>query len=164
SSLPPLEPWMPQGLLYKLPRIPGPAAGVRAFGRLALFDNYRHVVQRVRQEIETFLTDEPLNVADKTTGLGLRSNRPRVYIVAGLGGGTGSGMFLDLAYLIRHELKSVGFLRPDVVGMFFVPRADKTASRNAALGNTFAALTELYHFQSKRGRYQTVFDKSEAPI
>ena len=29
------------GSLYKLPRTPGAADGVRAFGRLALFDNYR---------------------------------------------------------------------------------------------------------------------------
>lgn len=164
SSMPPLDQWLPQGLLYKLPRAPGPAAGVRAFGRLALFDNYRTVAQRIRQEVETFLTDEPLATAEKTTGFGLRSNRPRVYVIAGLGGGTGSGMFLDLTYIIRHELKSVGYLRPDVAGLFLVPPADKTASRNTALGNTFAALTELYHFQSKRGRYQTAFEKSEAPI
>ena len=78
---------------------PGAADGVRAFGRLALFDNYRLVAQRVRQEIETFLTDEPLAKADKATGLGLRTNRPRAYVVAGPGGGTGGGMFLDLAYL-----------------------------------------------------------------
>ena len=73
-------------------------------------------------------------------------------------------MFLDLAYLIRHELRQVGYLRPEVNGLFFVPPADKTAPRNATLGNAFAALAELYHFQAKRTRYQTAFDKSEAPV
>lgn len=164
ASLPPLDAWMPPGAVYKLPRNPGPAGGVRAFGRLALFDNYRVIAQRLRQEIETFLTDDPLATADKSTGLGLRTNRPRAYLIAGLAGGTGSGMFLDLAYLLRHELRSVGYLRPEVVGMFFVPPADKTASRNASLGNTFAALTELHHYQARRTKYQTTFDKSEAPI
>src|SRR5206468_9536218 len=97
-------------------------------------------------------------------GLGLRSNRPRAYLITGLGGGTGGGMFLDLAFLIRHELRSVGYLRPEVVGVFFVPPADKSSSRNAALGNAHAALTELCHFQARRTRYQTTFDRAEAPV
>jgi serine/threonine protein kinase len=164
DSLPPVDQWMPPGLLYKLARTPGAANGVRAFGRLALFDHYRHVAQRVRQEIETFLTDNPLAEADKNTRLGLRTNRPRAYILAGLAGGTGSGMFLDLAYLIRHELRQVGYLKPETVGIFFVPPADKGAPRSTALGNTYAALTELYHFQSRKMRYQTTFDRSEAPV
>jgi serine/threonine protein kinase len=164
ESLPSVDHWMPTGLLYKLTRTPESSGGVRAFGRLALFDNYRLIAQRVRQEIETFLTDESLAQTDKHTGLGLRTNRPRAYILAGLTGGTGSGMFIDLAFLIRHELRQIGYLKPEVVGLFFVPPADKTSSRNASLGNTYAALTELHHFQAKKTRYQTVFDKSEAPV
>jgi serine/threonine protein kinase len=164
DSLPPVEQWMPSGLLYRLSRTPGNANGIRAFGRLALFDNYRLVAQRLRQEIETFLNEESLNQSDKNTRLGLRSNRPRAYVLSGLAGGTGSGMFLDLAYLIRHELRQVGYLKPEVVGLFFVPPADKNAPRNVALSNTFAALTELRHFQSRKTRYQTTFDKSEAPV
>ncbi|HEV3386440.1 MAG TPA: tubulin-like doman-containing protein, partial [Gemmata sp.] len=164
ETLPPVEQWMPTGLLYKLARNPESSGGVRAFGRLALFDHYRLVAQRIRQEIETFLSDESLAQAEKYTSLGLRSNRPRAYILAGLTGGTGSGMFIDLAFLIRHELRQIGYLKPEVVGLLFVPPAEKTSSRNAALGNTFAALTELHHFQAKKTRYQTVFDKSEAPV
>jgi hypothetical protein len=164
DSLPPVEQWLPAGTLYRLPRNPGAANGVRAFGRLALFDHYRTVAQRVRQEIETFLTDDPLMHADRATGLGLRTNRPRAYVVAGLAGGTGSGMFLDLAFLIRHELRQVGYMRPEVVGVFFVPPADAKAPRGAALGNTYAALAELHHFQARATRYQTAFDKSEGPI
>ncbi len=164
DTLPSVEQWLPQGSLYRLPRNPGSAEGVRAFGRLALFDHYRLVAQRVRQEIETFLTDDALLKANETTGLGLRTNRPRAYIVAGLGGGTGGGMFLDLAYLVRHELRAHGYAKPEVVGLFLVPPADRRASRNAALGNTYAALTELHYFQSRRAQYQTTFDRSEAPI
>ncbi|HEX4607054.1 MAG TPA: protein kinase, partial [Urbifossiella sp.] len=33
DGLPPVEQWLPPGVLYKLPRSPGAAAGVRAFGR-----------------------------------------------------------------------------------------------------------------------------------
>src|SRR5439155_26432217 len=105
ESLPAVEQWLPRGALYKISRNPGAASGVRAFGRLAFFDNYRLVAQRVRQELDTFLTDDSLLKAEDTTKLGLRTNRPRAYVVAGLGGGTGGGMFLDLAFLIRQELR-----------------------------------------------------------
>jgi serine/threonine protein kinase len=164
ESLPPVDAWMPSGTLYKLARTPGSAGGVRCIGRLALFDNYRLIAQRVRQEIESFLTDNPLADAARHTKLGVRTNRPRAYVVAGLAGGTGSGMFLDLAYLVRHELRQVGYLKPDVAGLLFVPPADKHTARSMALGNTFAALAELHHFQSRKSRYQTAFDRSEAPI
>ena len=63
EGLPPVEPWLPPGLLYQLPKNPGPAAGIRPFGRLALCDNYRLIAQRIRQEIETFLSDDPLDQA-----------------------------------------------------------------------------------------------------
>lgn len=161
NSLPPLDDWLPAGSLYKISRNPGAAGGVRAFGRLALLDNYRMVAQRVRQELETFLSDEPLEKAAGDTGLGLRTNRPRIYLIAGLGGGTGGGMFLDLAYLVRNELRGMGYVRPEVVGMFLVPPGDRVGH---ALGNTYAALHELLHFQSRRSRYLTRFDKSEAPV
>ena len=164
DSLPPVEGWMPTGALYKLARVPSSANGVRAFGRLALCDHYRLIAQRIRQEIETFLTGGALAEAGKNTKLGLRTNRPRAYILAGLAGGTGGGMFIDLAFLLRHELRQVGYLKPEVVGMFFVPPADKASARSVALGNTYASLAELHHFQSKKTRYQTTFDKSEAPI
>lgn len=164
DSLPSVDQWLPPGALYKISRNPGAAGGVRAFGRLALCDNYRLVAERVRLEIETFLTEETLEKADQATKLGLRTNRPRAYVVAGLGGGTGSGMFLDLAFLIRQELRGVGFPKPEVAGVFLVPPADRTGPKNTSLGNTYAALTELHHFQAKRTKYETAFDKSEAPI
>src|SRR5439155_22438119 len=48
DALPALDGWLPPGMLYKLARVPGSSKGIRAFGRLALFDNYRTVAQRVR--------------------------------------------------------------------------------------------------------------------
>ena len=163
STIPNVEQWLPSGILYKLPKNVGPAGGVRAFGRLALCDNYRLVAQRVRQEIEPFLSDESLDKAGEATGLGVASNRPRAYVVAGLAGGTGSGMALDLGYILKHELRSVGYRKPDVVGVCLVPPADKAVTTPAALANTFAALAELSHFGSG-AKYQTRFDNNEQPI
>jgi serine/threonine protein kinase len=164
EGMPSVEQWMPTGLLYKLPRNPGPAGGVRAFGRLALADNYRAVVQRIRQELDAFVTDEAIEKAAAATGLGVRANRARVYLLAGLAGGTGGGMFIDLAYILKHELRQIGYLKPEAVGILFVTPADKTAPRGTALSNTFAALAELAHFHDGRNRYQVRFDTKEPAI
>src|SRR5262249_41877805 len=91
------------------------------------------------------------------TGLGARRTLPRVYIIASLGGGTGSGMFLDLAYVTRAVLKEQGCPAPDVVGLFLLPPVDRNAARTLALGNTYAALFALNYFTSAndfKARYQ----------
>ncbi len=161
EGLPDVQQWLPPNTLYQLPKSSGPAAGVRAFGRLALCDNYRMIAQRIRQEIEPFLNDDLLTKTGDNTGLGVRSNRPRVYILGSLAGGTGGGMFLDLAYLLKHELRNVGYRKPEIHGLFAVPPADKSTPRQAA-ANAYAALTELSHYAVTP--YQTRFDNSEPPV
>jgi len=163
DGLPPVEYWLPPGALYRLPRTAGPAAGVRAFGRLALFDHVKAIALRIRQEIEPFLTDDLLQGYADQTGLGIRTNQPRVYLVAGLAGGTGSGMVTDLAFLVKHELRQHGYFRPDVVGVLFAPPADTTVSKGPALANTYAALTEIHHYLNGN-RYQTRFETGEQPV
>ena len=48
----------------------------------------------------------------------------RVYVIAGLGGGSGSGMFLDVAYNVRALLRRMGYENPDVVGLFLLPAVE----------------------------------------
>ncbi len=137
--------WLNPRMLYRIPRSQVPS-GVRALGRLAFCDNYRMIARRLRQELQNALDPEALKKAAADTGLGLRTNRPRVYVLAGLAGGTGGGMFLDLAYTIRYLVKQLGYEQPDVVGLFFLPPLEGHGARNILLGNTYAALTELIHY------------------
>ena len=164
DGIPPVEQWLPPGILYKLPRDPAAASGIRAYGRLALVDNYRMISQRIRSEIETFLSDEPIDKATSRTGLGMASNRARAYVIAGTAGGTGGGMFLDLAYIIKNEFRQIGYVRPETVGVLLVPPADRTVAKGQALANTFGALTELHHFHQGRSRYTVRFDNAEPSI
>ncbi|VTS02339.1 tubulin-like doman-containing protein [Tuwongella immobilis] len=163
EGLPPLDSWLPNSVLYRMPRNPA-TLGNRAFGRLALMDNYRTIIPRIRQALEAFLHEDGLNESDRLTGLGVRTNHPRVYIATSLAGGTGSGMFVDLAYLIRNELRGMGFMRPDLVGILLMPGVDRNQTKNQALANTFAALSELYHFSHPGNTYETRFDLRENAI
>jgi serine/threonine protein kinase len=153
----PIDSWFNSRMLYRIPRTQV-TLGVRALGRLAFCDNYRSITRRLRAELEACLAPEALTAAQLQTGLVMRSNRPRVYVIAGLAGGTGSGMFLDLAYVVRQQLMQLGYEAPDIVGIFFMPplgrpptaapvsQPGESAQRLMAQGNAFAALTELSHF------------------
>ena len=102
-------------------------------------------LQRLRQELAACADEKILHEVARRTGLGLRSTRPRVYVVTALSGGTGSGMFVDVASALRRELRQMGHPRAEVIGVFLVPTVGPAASRRA-VANTFAALTELRHF------------------
>jgi hypothetical protein len=150
-------------MLYRIPRNLV-TTGCRALGRLAFMDNYRLIARRLENELEASACEEALHRAAEETKLGLRTNRPRVYIIAGLGGGTGGGMFLDLAYVARNLLKTRGYSRVETIGVFLLPAVDRQNDQKLAIGNAFAALTELNHFSSHGTFFQVRYDDKAAPI
>ncbi|MCU0704836.1 MAG: protein kinase [Fimbriiglobus sp.] len=154
-----IEGWFDPNVLYRMPRVPS-TGGVRSLGRLALCDHHRGVVQRVQTEIDLALDPGHLAAASAVTGKPIRTNRPRVYLVAGLGGGTGGGMLIDLAYLVRQQLRRVGYTDPDVVGILLAPPAGGNVSQMAR-ANTYAALTELHHFSRPETAFVSTTDEGE---
>ena len=153
-----LEGWFDPSLLYKLPRNPQ-TVGLRAFGRLAFCDHYRNLMQKVEVELATALNPMALTDTQESTGLDIRTNRPRVYVVAGLGGGTGSGMFLDVAYAVRARLKRWGYSDPDVVGLLFLPPDGLPGEvSQQAQANTYAAITELHHYSRPESMFSANYD------
>ncbi|HEV3144264.1 MAG TPA: tubulin-like doman-containing protein [Gemmataceae bacterium] len=163
TEQPGVDTWINPQLLYRIPRNLA-TTGVRAFGRLALWDHYRPIAKRLREELEGCLAPEALTEAGSRTGLGLRTNRPRVYVISGLGGGTGSGMFLDLAYVLRYQLKLLGYREPQIQALLFLPHMDRNAGKNLAVANAFAALHELLHYSSPQTVFEATFDAAEGVI
>jgi len=145
---PPYASWLPSKILYAIPREQN-FAGARALGRLALVDNCLSVTQKMTRELETASAPETLQAAAQATGLTPRTRSPRVFIVAGLDGGTGGGMFLDLAYLSRRLLRQQGFKDTEVVGLFCLPPALASDKSAKALVNAHASLAELSYFASR---------------
>jgi hypothetical protein len=81
-----------------------------------------------------------------------------------LAGGTGSGIFLDLAYVLRHQFRQLGFGEPNVVGLCFLSAVDRNPARVIPVGNTFAALTELAHFSEPGRIFAARYDEREGPL
>ncbi|HEU4754643.1 MAG TPA: tubulin-like doman-containing protein, partial [Armatimonadota bacterium] len=82
----------------------------------------------------------------------------RIWVVASLAGGTGSGSIVDLGYLLRRAAADTG-VEAEVRAILFVP----PAAEDAASANALAALTELHYFSDPATRYEARLDGSEAP-
>ena len=145
-------------MLYKIPRTLL-TTGVRMFGRLAFFDHYRSLMGKIHAAIDNAVAADSMTQTEEWTGLSRRTNRPVVYVVAGLGGGTGSGMFIDIAYAVQNRLRRMGYSAPEVIGILVTPPADPAVSQSQTLGNTYAALTELNHYSRPNTTYTANHDE-----
>lgn len=159
-----LESWLNYGMICRVPRNQSTTEGLRILGRLGFFENYRTIQDALRAGIEACGEPAALQSADRQTRLGMRSNRPRVYVICSLGGGTGSGMFIDLAYAARAQLHELGYKNAEVIGVFMLPPASVRNRQNPGLVNTYAALTELNHFSTPTETYSGYFDDGEGPV
>ncbi len=139
-----LSEWLPREKLYSMPRSLQPL-GSRALGRLAFVDNYQKLFARLRREIQDATSAEVIYQSVTQTGLAVRDNQPRVYVVASAGGG-GSGMLTDLGYALKRQLAHLR--HPDAqINLFLLCSApNDPASPKAELANTHATLTELNHY------------------
>jgi hypothetical protein len=156
-----IDDWFSKPLLYRIQR-DQLTGGVRALGRLALFDNYRSIAERLRHELSECTHPGDIDGAGEKTSLPY--TRPRVFVVAGLGGGTGSGMFIDIAYAVRKLLGELGHSNPDIAGVFVLPGQGSSGSDKLALANGYAALTELEHFSTPGVRFHALYEADDVTL
>lgn len=113
------------------------AGGIRQVGRFLLVDQAEKLYARIKSTMQNSLVGS--------------SGKLTVHILSGLSGGTGSGIFLDVCYLVRQALTEIGKPETSVCGYFFLPdvnlsipaiRADHLIE-NYVKVNGFAALQEL---------------------
>ncbi|MBI4871119.1 MAG: hypothetical protein HY814_06090, partial [Candidatus Riflebacteria bacterium] len=141
----------------------GPGAGqVRAVGRLRLFKN----VETIRGLIEDRLrriTDKKHIDADGPFRMAKAKDVDiNVFIVTSVGGGTGSGMFLDLAYIVREVFRREK-KRAIIQGYLFMPDAlaGRTDEENERINaNGAAALRELDFFMDRKEPFKAAYSDS----
>ena len=133
------------------------AKQVRCLGRLTLFYNYSSIATA----LTSALTDVSLpNAARDTHNLGYEVNDQdkRVFVVTSLGGGQGSGTFLDIAYLIANIARKTRNF--EVNGVFVLPSAFRIgmAQQAAVWANSYASLMELDSFMLEKS-FECVYTK-----
>ncbi|WPP41664.1 tubulin-like doman-containing protein [Paenibacillus hunanensis] len=145
-----LEPYITEWLSPEMSITDGMngAAGVRQAGRLLLFTKINQVVQSIDKKIKT---------------LSVGTNKKlMVFLLTGLSGGTGSGSFLDISYIVRgiveRDFGSAGIDRLNMLGYLFTPDvnlSNKSLSehtREYIRKNGYAALKELDYWMNVDAR------------
>lgn len=139
---PHIKAWFYEGL-NKLGTMTEGAGQIRAYSRLGFFEHYHEIRQAIQKAGERIRNVENVKLMLDRHGMEVEgSNKFNVYVVCSIAGGTGSGMFLDVAFLIKdlfagQPVTSIGFLvLPRLFGTE-VPRI---------FANGYAALKELEHY------------------
>lgn len=120
------------------------ASGVRQAGRLLLFTKINQVVQTIEKKIKVL--SEGTN------------KRLSVFILTGISGGTGSGCFLDISYIVRgimeKEHGAAGIDKVSILGYLFTPDVNlsskslNTHTSEYIKKNGYAALKELDYWMN----------------
>ncbi len=117
------------------------AGGFRQIGRLLLFRNAALIVERLRDVIKKLMEVDRHEESGNLT----------VVLATGIGGGTGSGIFLDMAYLIRYvigkykkgvDVKLMAYIIMPEVNLSHMDRPTP-ALTECLKKNAFAALKEM---------------------
>ncbi len=141
---PDVETWWP-GYEITAP-LTGTTAGgqIRPAGRLAFYSNFGKVRDKVEETIE----------AAKSIALGIEDStsidkRLSIYIVSSLGGGTGSGMVIDVGFLIRSLIDT----GDRVYAVLLDGSVTEKIGGPFTVINGFAALTEIERWMSRPGEF-----------
>ncbi|MCL0065721.1 tubulin-like doman-containing protein [Dehalococcoidia bacterium] len=125
------------------------AKRVRALGRLLLFKDIKSINTMLQQHLGWVARDENQRMTQgEPWHYQVNANDRRAFIVASLGGGQGTGAFIDIAYLVRR-------LKPDfeVNAVLLLPGAfvqEQEVPDSPVKANSYAAIMELDHYMSNR--------------
>ncbi len=140
------------------------AGHIRMAGRLCLWNSWALVEQKLDQAVGAILSPAARQVTSAILANYFNKNRipppanfidttPDVYVLGTFCGGTCSGMFFDIAYLLKNIMKRQG-LKPAVSGVFSI--LDQTmVSKPQFLKdavNCYTALQEMDYFHNPNNR------------
>lgn len=122
------------------------AQQIRRLGRVSLLYHYTNFRNKLEIVINRLL--QP----DKNPPPGalqrLDDKRLQVYIVCSICGGTGSGTFIDTAFIIRDIMRRYKTIATNVIGVFLMPEVLNVqgSARARIRANAYAALLDLEYF------------------
>ncbi|MFO0844995.1 MAG: tubulin-like doman-containing protein [Gemmataceae bacterium] len=137
--------WIDRRWLFGLPRSLQ-TEGLRPLGRLALVDNAAYLLSALRQALGRLASPEAKLAAVGATARGLRTEAPRVFVVAAITGGTGGGMLVDVAYAARQVLAELGLPDDGLCGVLLGASGPQEDEVVRARANAYATLRELQHW------------------
>lgn len=139
------------------------AKQLRPIGRLAFFRNYVTFKKLMTDKVRNMLVLSAVQQAENR-GFDVMRDHRLIFVVSSLCGGTGAGMFLDVAHRVRHEVGS----NATVIGIFLLPSVFEGAisseiQRRRIRANAYAALKELEHFHETQS-FKALYPSEQSPL
>lgn len=139
------------------------AKQLRPIGRLSFFRNYvtfKRLLETKYANLDKIRDSEMA----QNRGFPVMGNYQLVYVVSSLCGGTGAGMFMDVAHRVRALVRS----NARVVGIFYLPdvleeEITSDLQRRRIKANAYAALKELNYFQETQ-QFQELYPSEQRPL
>jgi hypothetical protein len=157
---PTIKSWLPPDLPVRA--LTAGASQVRPLGRLAFFHHFmsiRSILQSRIMNLRNIRLQGPLGteglVAADTQGI-------NAWIISSVSGGTGSGTFIDMAYLVRHLCiaNGIGEQFSFINAMLVLPQAFAQVTSDAIRANAYAALRELDYYMAN-GNFNVEYPNRE---
>jgi hypothetical protein len=119
------------------------AGQIRARGRLALFAKVGDISSLISQAINAVRGIRTNRQAFSDNFQVSNRDGVEIFIIGSLAGGTGSGTFLDVAFLARQYLNSFS----NITGVFVLPKVFANLPQTHMVkSNAYGALKEIEHF------------------
>ena len=137
--------WLSRRWLYNIPKSLK-TEGLRPLGRLALVDHAQDVIGRIQKALSAAIDPEGMDLSGRRTDLKFEDGSMRVVVISSIAGGTGSGIVIDLGYLVRHLLAQMELPDDNVTGILTHSTGRSPREMELAVVNTYATLCELNHY------------------
>lgn len=144
--------WLSRRWLYNIPKSLR-TEGLRPLGRLAFADHARRTIQRIRLSISNAMDESAIERSNAQTGLKFNGKAIRVYVVASISGGSGSGMSIDVGYAVKGLLQKLGIEDATTTGILLHSTGRDSRYCDLAKVNAFSWFKEYNHFSRPEGYY-----------
>ncbi len=131
------------------------AGGVRPNGRVGLWGknseqkNYIKVKDAIENAVRLARSPHNPDITD---------TEPAIFVTGSLTGGTGSGIFIDLAYLIRKTVTNIG----ELYGLFLLPPIPSDLEEKAQYyANAYGAINDLNYYNRSDTKYHETLPDGE---
>jgi hypothetical protein len=148
TDRPMIREWFPPSLKIENNFALG-AGAVRAFGRIAFAENAQQIESAIHECAKGVNDDDRRRFVAKNCGAAVDDGLD-VYIVCSLLGGTGSGSFIDAAYLARHVTRQ---FHPHAQTLGFLVIGGGSSVGGVNLANCYGALKELSYYSTGARRF-----------
>ncbi|NUQ63439.1 MAG: protein kinase [Pirellulales bacterium] len=144
--------WLDRRWLYNIPRSLE-TGGLRPLGRLAFVDHAAKVLEHLDAGLRQVMDAGNIEATARCFKVPMASDFPRIFVVASISGGTGSGMVIDMGYAVRTALAELGLPQSAVYGVLVHSTGSRVEEKALASANAYACLCELNHFERPDTRY-----------